>query len=201
MAFFRGRRINRQIAHRESVMRLVGLDDMIHLGACQSLLQPLLLFIREACILDGAGDINPRRDGLRELMRAIRTLGGEVPAMEGSDGREARQAICLLRCARLIVALCLVFGLCINAGSNGLGAILQRLSWTNGVVCASKMIALSIPPLIGLGVLMRRGAPTDTRGTALLVGWQLRPGAHLSLPVPLMTRFTSPSGTASAAES
>jgi hypothetical protein len=143
---------------------------MIHLGACQSLLQPLLLFIREACILDGAGGINPRRDGLRELMRAIRTLGGEVPAMEGSDGREARQAICLLRCARLIVALCLVFGLCINAGSNGLGAILQRLNWTNGIVCASKMIALSIPPLIGLGVLMRRDAPTDTRGTALLVG-------------------------------
>lgn len=75
-----------------------------------------------------------------------------------------------IRWLALIVVICLVFGLCINAGPDELSAILQRLSWMNGVVCASKMIVLSIPLLIGLGVLMRRGAPTDTRGTALLVG-------------------------------
>jgi hypothetical protein len=32
------------------------------------------------------------------------------------------------------------------------------------------MIALSIPPAIALGVLIRRGAPTDRAGTALAAG-------------------------------
>jgi len=75
-----------------------------------------------------------------------------------------------IRWLALIISMCLVFGLCISAGPDGLDAIVHRLNWTNGVQCAGKMIALSIPPLVGLGVLMRRGAPTDTRGTALLVG-------------------------------
>jgi hypothetical protein len=75
-----------------------------------------------------------------------------------------------IRWLALIIAICLVFGLCISAGPDGLDAIIRRLNWTDGVQCAGKMIALSIPLLIGLGVLMRRGAPTDTRGTALLVG-------------------------------
>jgi hypothetical protein len=32
------------------------------------------------------------------------------------------------------------------------------------------MIALSVPPVLGLGALMRRGAATDGSRTALLVG-------------------------------
>jgi hypothetical protein len=75
-----------------------------------------------------------------------------------------------IRWLALIIAICLVFGLAISAGPDGLDAIVHRLNWMDGVHCAGKMIALSIPPLIGLGVLMRRGAPTDMRGTALLVG-------------------------------
>jgi len=75
-----------------------------------------------------------------------------------------------IRWLALIIAICLVFGLCIGAGPLGLDAIIRRLNWQNGVQCAGKMIALSLPPLIGFGVLMRRGAPTDRRGTALLVG-------------------------------
>ncbi len=70
----------------------------------------------------------------------------------------------------LIIVISLVFGLCINAGPGEFGAIIQRLSWMNGVLCTSKMIALSAPPLVGLGLLMRRGAPTDTTRTALLIG-------------------------------
>jgi len=75
-----------------------------------------------------------------------------------------------LRWLAVIVAICLVFGLCLSAGPDGLNAIIHRLNWRDGVQCAAKMIALSIPPLVGLSVLMRRGAPTDTRRTALLVG-------------------------------
>ena len=32
------------------------------------------------------------------------------------------------------------------------------------------MVALSIPPAIAFGILMRRGAPTDRPGTALAAG-------------------------------
>jgi hypothetical protein len=70
----------------------------------------------------------------------------------------------------LVVVICLAFGLFINAGPVEIATIIQRLNWTNGLQCTYKMVLLSIPAVIGLGVLMRRGAPTDTRGTALLVG-------------------------------
>jgi hypothetical protein len=75
-----------------------------------------------------------------------------------------------MRWLAVIVVICLMFGLCIGAGTEGLDAIIHRLNWKDGLQCVTKMIALSIPPLIGLSVLMRRGAPTDTRRTALLVG-------------------------------
>jgi hypothetical protein len=75
-----------------------------------------------------------------------------------------------VRWLALIVVICLAFGLFINAGPAGIATIIQRLNWTNGLQCTYKMVLLSVPPVIGLGVLMRRGAPTDTRSTALLVG-------------------------------
>ena len=75
-----------------------------------------------------------------------------------------------IRWLALIVVICLVFGLFISAGPAGIATIIQRLDWTNGLQCTYKMVLLSLPAVIGLGVLMRRGAPTDTRGTALLVG-------------------------------
>jgi hypothetical protein len=75
-----------------------------------------------------------------------------------------------IRWLAVIVAICLVFGFCISAGPHSLDAIVQRLNWRDGLQCASKMIALSMPPLVGLSVLMHRGAPTDTSRTALLVG-------------------------------
>jgi hypothetical protein len=70
----------------------------------------------------------------------------------------------------LIVVICVAFGLFINASPAGIATIIQRLNWTNGLQCTYKMVLLSVPPVIGLGMLMRRGAPTDTRSTALLVG-------------------------------
>jgi hypothetical protein len=75
-----------------------------------------------------------------------------------------------IRWLALVVVICLAFGLFINAGPVEIATIIQRLNWTNGLQCTYKMVLLSVPPVIGLGVLMRRGAPTDTRSTALLVG-------------------------------
>ena len=97
----------------------------------------------------------------------ISLLSGALALLSFNPAYSPRWGI---RWVALIVVVCLVFGLCINAGPGGLNAIIHRLSWMNGIMCAIKMIALSIPLVIGLGVLMRRGAPTDTRGTALLVG-------------------------------
>jgi hypothetical protein len=75
-----------------------------------------------------------------------------------------------LRWVFLIVTVCLAAGLCIGAGPDEILSIARRIDWTNGIQCAGKMIALSIPPVLALGVLMCRGAPIDRVGTALLVG-------------------------------
>lgn len=75
-----------------------------------------------------------------------------------------------LRWIFIIIGIFLVAGLCISAGRNDAGSLARRIDWTNGIQCAGKMIALSVPPVLGLGVLMRRGAPIDRNGTAFLVG-------------------------------
>lgn len=75
-----------------------------------------------------------------------------------------------IRRLAVIVAACLVFGATIDVGSVSIATIAHRLDWTSGLQCAYKIALLSIPPLIALSALARRGAPTDTRGTALLAG-------------------------------
>ena len=69
-----------------------------------------------------------------------------------------------------VIVVCLAAGLCIGAGPNDLESLVRRIDWTNGIQCASKMIALSVPSVLGLGALMRRGAAIDRGRTALLVG-------------------------------
>jgi len=68
------------------------------------------------------------------------------------------------------VALCLAIGWVIDASHVGLPALATRLDWHEGVQCVAQMVLLSIPAAIAFGLLMRRGAPTDLRGTALASG-------------------------------
>jgi hypothetical protein len=75
-----------------------------------------------------------------------------------------------IRWLGLIVLICLGFGLLINAGPDVQNSVIQRLNWQAGLQCATKMVLLSIPPVIGLALLMRRGAPTDRTRTAFLSG-------------------------------
>ena len=70
----------------------------------------------------------------------------------------------------VVIGVCLAAGLCVGAGPDDPESLARRIDWTNGIQCAAKMIALSVPPVLGLGALMRRGAPTDGSRTALLVG-------------------------------
>jgi hypothetical protein len=73
-----------------------------------------------------------------------------------------------LRLVAIAVALALAAGLFVTGPEAS--SLLARLDWRDGIQCVTKMVSLSIPPLVGLGLLMRRGAPTDTVGTSLAVG-------------------------------
>ena len=75
-----------------------------------------------------------------------------------------------LRWLLLIIAICAVCGMFLSGAPAGVVSIISRLDWRSGVDCASKIVLLSVPPLVGLAPLGRRGAPTDMRRTPLLVG-------------------------------
>jgi hypothetical protein len=75
-----------------------------------------------------------------------------------------------LRWLLIVVAFCLASGWIIDAARGGLPTLAARLNWRDGIQCVYTMVVLSVPPVIGLGWLMRRGAPTEPGGTALAVG-------------------------------
>jgi hypothetical protein len=97
----------------------------------------------------------------------IAVIGGIPAILSFSPTYSPRRG---LRWVLLVFAVCLAAGLCISAGPDDLESLARRVDWTNGIQCAAKMIALSTPPVVGLGALMRRGAPIDGNRTALLVG-------------------------------
>ncbi|WP_158744422.1 NrsF family protein [Acidisphaera sp. L21] len=75
-----------------------------------------------------------------------------------------------LRLLISLIALCLAAGWLIDASRDGWPALATRIDWRNGLQCVYEMTVLAIPALLGLGLLMRRGASTDSAGTALAVG-------------------------------
>ena len=75
-----------------------------------------------------------------------------------------------LRRLALIIAICLAYGTALGGIPTGMARIIHRVDCMSGAQCASKIVLLSIPPLICLAVLGRRGAPTDMRRTPLLIG-------------------------------
>jgi hypothetical protein len=75
-----------------------------------------------------------------------------------------------LRWTMALVALCLASGWVLDASQDGFAALISRLDWRNGVQCLYKMVALSMPAVLALGWLMRRGATIDGSGTALAAG-------------------------------
>jgi hypothetical protein len=70
-----------------------------------------------------------------------------------------------------LVAVVFVLGWLVDIVQGGGGtALVDRLMWRHGLACVAWVVALSIPPIIALGLLMRRGAPTDRPGSALAIG-------------------------------
>jgi hypothetical protein len=75
-----------------------------------------------------------------------------------------------LRCLAIIAATSIIIGAAIEILGGGPGLLPARLEWREGGQCVGKIVLLSQPALIGMGLLMRQGAPTDGRGTAWAIG-------------------------------
>lgn len=98
----------------------------------------------------------------------ILVIAGTLVALQSFDpSRSPRQG---LRRWTALAVIALLVGWIIDIGSAGVQALVARLSWQMGLECLVTMTALSIPPLVALGILMRSGASTDGSGSALAVG-------------------------------
>lgn len=70
----------------------------------------------------------------------------------------------------VVVAGALAVGWIVDAVHRSPLPLLDRLMVQHGLDCVITTVVLSLPPLVALGMMMRRGAPTDPRGTALAIG-------------------------------
>ena len=97
----------------------------------------------------------------------IAVLGAGVAILSADPARSPRRG---LRWILVCLVAILASGWLIDAAGQGVADLARRLDWTQGLQCVWKMVVLSIPPVIALGVMIRRGAPTDLAGTALAAG-------------------------------
>jgi hypothetical protein len=97
-------------------------------------------------------------------MGLVAVLGAGIALISIDPVRSPRRG---LRWILALVALVFATGWLIDASQGGVAHLLARIDWHDGIQCTWKMVALSVPPAIGLGFLIRRGAPSDRTGTAL----------------------------------
>ena len=97
----------------------------------------------------------------------IGLVSGTVAIMSLDPVRSPRRG---LRWIVALITVCLACGWLLDASRDGVSTLINRLDWVNGLQCLYEMVVLSVPAVIGLGLLMRRGAPTDHAGTALAAG-------------------------------
>jgi hypothetical protein len=97
----------------------------------------------------------------------IGLVSGTVAILSLDPVRSPRRG---LRWIAALIALCLASGWLLDASRDGFSTLISRLDWVDGLQCLFAMVILSVPAIIGLGLLMRRGAPTDRAGTALAAG-------------------------------
>ncbi|OUJ14688.1 NrsF family protein [Acetobacter sp. DsW_063] len=75
-----------------------------------------------------------------------------------------------LRALGYVVLAALAAGWVIDAAQVGPIVLWRRLDPVHGLRCARKIIELSLPVALALGVIVRRGASVDPRGTAWAAG-------------------------------
>ena len=100
-------------------------------------------------------------------LASIALASGAVAILSLDPARSPRRG---LRLVLGLILVCLSAGWLVDAAGNGWAALWARLDWHDGLSCVTKMVLLSIPPVLGLGALMQRGAPTDRVGTAWISG-------------------------------
>jgi hypothetical protein len=100
-------------------------------------------------------------------MGLIASFGAGVAILSIDPVRSPRPG---LRWMFACIALIFASGWLIDVARNGLSDLVLRIDWKHGLQCVWKMVALSIPPAIAFGILVRRGASTDRAGTALAAG-------------------------------
>ena len=132
------------------------------------------VFVVELALVVGFAETRPMPGGMDEpaVMWRFGTLGlialgGAAVALSSFD--PVRPAARRVRWLVLLAAACLLGGLGLDQPEGG-GSLAARLDWTHGLQCVAKMVALSLPPLVALGLLMRRGAAVDPGATALAAG-------------------------------
>ena len=92
-------------------------------------------------------------------------ISGAAVALFSSDPTKSPKAG--LRWLAIAVALIFASGWLIDALEGGFSELVRRLDWQMGLQCTWKMVTLSVPLVVALGVLIQRGAPTDRFGTSL----------------------------------
>lgn len=92
------------------------------------------------------------------VVTAVRSFDPSVSPMRG------------LRWAAWLGGVALLAGWGIDTTHHASASLVTRLEWREGIACLASMVMLSLPMLIALTVLMRRGAPTDRRESALTAG-------------------------------
>jgi hypothetical protein len=103
--------------------------------------------------------------GLIALIAAAAMLVSLDPATT-----HARRLSGLWRALGLVAPAALALGWLIDAGASGRAALLARLEWQEGLDCLANIGLLSLPLVLALAVLMRRGAPTRPDRTATAAG-------------------------------
>ncbi len=81
-------------------------------------------------------------------MGLIAVLGAGVAILSADPVRSPRRG---LRWILVCIVVIFASGWLIDAAGNGLGGLVRRLDWTQGLRCVWKMVVLSIPPAVALG--------------------------------------------------
>lgn len=75
-----------------------------------------------------------------------------------------------LRLLAILIGASLIVGWLIDGSRAASGGLAARLMWRHGIDCVIAMTTLSVPAILAFGLLMRRGAATEPRGSALAAG-------------------------------
>lgn len=100
-------------------------------------------------------------------LSVIAAVGGATTLLSLDPTRSPRRG---LRIVGVLALAALVLGWLVDVIQTDPAGFWQRIDAAHGIICARKIVEMSLPAVLALGLLARRGAPVDARGTAWAVG-------------------------------